>query len=68
MARAGATGATSAVTSASPSIGATTGAAAAFAGTVSSGIAWNWNQHTGAVPRPHAAETATGARSGSGSG
>ena len=55
-------------TSASPSIGATTGAAAAFAGTVSSGIAWNWNQQTGAVPRPQAAEIATGARSREGSG
>ena len=61
-------GATSAETSASPSIGATTGAAAAFAGTVSSGIAWNWNQQTGAVPSPHAAEIATGARRNDGSG
>jgi hypothetical protein len=56
------------VTSASPSIGATTGAAAAFAGTVSSGIAWNWSQETGAVPSPHAAETAIASASNGGSG
>ena len=49
-------------------MGATAGAAAAFAGTVSTGIAWNWNQQTGAVPRPHAAEIATGPRSDEGSG
>jgi hypothetical protein len=61
-------GATSAATSARPSIGATTAAAAAFAGTVSSGIAWNWNQQMGAVPSPHAVEMATGARSGDGNG
>ena len=59
---------TSAVTSASPSIGATTGAAAAFAGTVSSGIAWNWNQETGAVPSPQAADTATASARSGGSG
>ena len=45
--------------SASTSIGATTGAAAAFAGTVSSGIAWKWSQEIGAVQSPHAVEIAT---------
>jgi len=63
-----ATGATTADTSARPSIGATAGAAAAFAGTVTSGIWWNWNHETGAVASPQAADTAIAARSHSGSG
>lgn len=36
----------------------TTGAAAAFAGTVKSGIAWKWNHEIGAVAKPQAAEIA----------
>ena len=50
---------TSALAKASSSSGATTGAASAFAGTVSSGSAWNWSQRIGAVASPHAVETAT---------
>ena len=53
----GATGATIAVRSASPSTSTTTGTATTFAGTVTREIWWNWNQVTGAVARPHAVET-----------
>ena len=63
-----ATGAITAESSASPSIGTTAGAAAALAGTATSETWWNWNQETGAVPRLHAAEIATPARSPCGSG
>src|SRR5215831_10710309 len=53
----GATGATDAVTSASPSTSTTTGTATTFAGTVTREIWWNWNHVTGAVATPHAVET-----------
>src|SRR6266542_3030148 len=56
---AGKNGWTTAPASASPSSGATTGAASAFAGTERTGTAPNWSQRTGAVARPHAPETAT---------
>src|SRR4029453_8535384 len=48
----------SAVAKASPSSGATAGAASAFAGTVSSGTAWDCSHRIGAVAIPHAVETA----------
>src|SRR5438093_805024 len=51
-------GATAAVASARPSNGTIAASAAAFAGTVKSGIAWNWNHAIGAVAVPQAAETA----------
>ena len=63
-----ATGARTAQTRVSPSIGATASAAAAFAGTVTSGIWWNWNHEIGAVASPHTAEIATAPRSQPGSG
>ena len=53
----GATGATTAVRSASPSTSTTIGTATTFAGTVRSAIWWNWNHVTGAVASPHAVET-----------
>src|SRR5207248_7752390 len=51
-------GATAAVARGSPRSGTTATSAAALAGTVSSGIAWNWNHAIGAVATPHAVETA----------
>jgi hypothetical protein len=58
----------SAQTSPRTSKGATTGAAAAFAGTVRSGIWWNWSHEIGAVASPHAAETETVVRRARGPG
>ena len=42
--------------------------AAPAPGTVRSGIAWNWNQETGAVARPQAVDTATTSASFRGTG
>src|SRR5205823_9677803 len=61
-------GATTAPMSASASIGPTTGATTAFAGTASIEIAWNWIHITGAVAMPHAAETAVASASHLGNG
>lgn len=66
--RPGANGWTTAAPIANPSSGTTAGAAAAFAGTASTGIAWNWNQRIGAVATPQAVEMATGSRRRRGSG
>ena len=64
----GARGWTATAAIARPSKGTTAGAAAAFAGTETSGIAWNWSQRIGAVAAPQAVETATASRSSRGSG
>lgn len=53
---------------ASASIGATTGAAATFAGMATSGICRKCSHEIGAVASPHAAESATGSRVYGGSG
>jgi len=50
------------------SIGATTKPPTALAGTVKSGIWWNWNHEIGAVASPQAAEMATPVRRADGSG
>ena len=63
-----ASGGNAGVRSASASIGATTGAAATFAGIVSSGIRWKWSHEIGAVAAPHAAESAIGSRMTRGTG
>jgi len=64
----GASGWTAAADIASPSSGTTAGAAAAFAGTASNGIAWNCSQRIGAVARPQAVEIAIASRSQPGRG
>jgi hypothetical protein len=61
-------GGSTAASSASARSGVTTGAAAAFAGTVMSGIAWKWSHETGAVASPHAVEIAMHCASGRGTG
>jgi hypothetical protein len=65
---AGAAGAAATAANDSQRSGATAGAAAAFAGTVRSGTAWNWSHDTGAVAAPHAVETAIASASHFGSG
>jgi len=64
----GASGWIAAADIASPRRGTTAGAAAAFAGTARSGIAWNWSQRIGAVAKPQAVEIAIASRSMRGSG